>query len=811
MSDYIEKNTSEEEENGGIKLSDIWTIIVLNWQWIALSAFIALCMAFVYLRYTRPVYASAMKILVKDDDNKKFNAGQMGLENMGVISNSNGFDNELEILRSTSLSTRVVKSLKLYTSYYIEGRIRKSEVYNQSPIIVDMPQDELDKLNCSIALKIIPKEKGYKVEGKVYIPRVKEPVKFEREVNELPTTLNTPAGSVTMQLDPSFDLDGRNLYAYIVPPVAAGRNCAARLSANASSKMTTVADISFVDTQIDRAQDFLEELLKGYNEDANEDKNEVARKTEEFIKERIDVIRHELDSTEINLAQYKKSNNLINLTNDAANALTTTTEYHKKQSELQIQMNIVESLIRYMNNPANALDVIPANLGLDNQNLNKLVSDYNTLVQQRKRLLKSSGENNSYVQRITAEIEEMWPSIKLSLDAMKEDLNIQKRGVDRQYSQFSGRIAATPDQERTLNNIGRQQEIKSGLYLMLLEKREENYISLASTAAKARIIDAPQYVGRVSPKSKIIWLLALILGCCFPVGVIYLRNLLRVHIEGRADIEKLTKASILADIPLAANENSADNGLVVRENSNDMMEEAFRGLRTNLRFILDSGERVITCTSSIPGEGKTFVSTNLAMSLALMGKHVIIVGLDIRKPRLVRLFGLPSNKKGLTTFLTSNDTSYELLKEQINVGVVNQNLDILPAGIIPPNPSELISREQLDIAIKHLRDHYDYVILDTPPVGLVSDTLSISRTADMTIFVCRADYTPRSCFELINSLRDEKKLPKVNLVLNGMDMKKKKYGYYYGYGKYGRYSKYGKYGLYGKYGHDSSSHSHTEK
>ncbi|MBQ3958782.1 MAG: chain-length determining protein, partial [Bacteroidaceae bacterium] len=532
MSDYIEKNTSEEEENGGIKLSDIWTIIVLNWQWIALSAFIALCMAFVYLRYTRPVYASAMKILVKDDDNKKFNAGQMGLENMGVISNSNGFDNELEILRSTSLSTRVVKSLKLYTSYYIEGRIRKHEVYNQSPIIVDMPQDELDKLNCSIALKIIPKEKGYQVEGKVYIPRVKEPVKFEREVNELPTTLNTPAGSVTMQLDPSFDLDGRNLYAYIVPPVAAGRNCAARLSANASSKMTTVADISFVDTQIDRAQDFLEELLKGYNEDANEDKNEVARKTEEFIKERIDVIRHELDSTEINLAQYKKSNNLINLTNDAANALTTTTEYHKKQSELQIQMNIVESLIRYMNNPANALDVIPANLGLDNQNLNKLVSDYNTLVQQRKRLLKSSGENNSYVQRITAEIEEMWPSIKLSLDAMKEDLNIQKRGVDRQYSQFSGRIAATPDQERTLNNIGRQQEIKSGLYLMLLEKREENYISLASTAAKARIIDAPQYVGRVSPKSKIIWLLALILGCCFPVGVIYLRNLLRVHIEG---------------------------------------------------------------------------------------------------------------------------------------------------------------------------------------------------------------------------------------------------------------------------------------
>jgi capsular exopolysaccharide synthesis family protein len=296
--------------------------------------------------------------------------------------------------------------------------------------------------------------------------------------------------------------------------------------------------------------------------------------------------------------------------------------------------------------------------------------------------------------------------------------------------------------------------------------------------------------------------------------------LLRYRIQGREDVEKLTKISILADIPLAGKLVDGEKALVVRENTNDSMEEAFRGLRTNLRFILESGEKVILCTSCIPGEGKTFVCTNLAMSLALMGKKVIVVGLDIRKPRLVKLFGIPADKKGITTFLSGSDQTYEALEQQIVHGVANKNLDVLPAGIIPPNPGELISREQLDKAIELLEEHYDYVLLDTPPIGLVSDTLSIGRVADMSLFVCRADYSPRSNFDLINSLKNEEKLPKVNLVLNAVDMRKKKYGYYYGYGKYGKYGEYGKYGYgYGRYGHYGiygqygayQSKEHTEK
>ena len=506
--------------------------------------------------------------------------------------------------------------------------------------------------------------------------------------------------------------------------------------------------------------------------------------------------------------------NLINLTNDATNSLTKTTDYQSKQVELETQLNLISALVNYANNPSNAMQVIPANLGLQNQNLNQSISKYNEGVLLRNRLIKSSSEDNPSVQRITAELEEMWPSIRLSLEAIKNDLQTQKKSADSQFHMFNSRIQSTPTQERALTNIMRQQEIQANLYLMLLQKREENAISLASTAAKARIIDSPQYMGKVAPKSMIIWMIALILGFGFPIGVVLLLNLLRYQIEGREDIEKLTKIPILADIPLGNKVVDGEKALVVRENSNNTMEEAFRGLRTNLRFVQNANEKVICCTSCIPGEGKTFISTNLAMSIALMGKKVIIVGLDIRKPRLVKLFGIPVSKSGLTTFLSSDDMGYDLLESQITHSIGNPNLDVLPAGVIPPNPGELISRTQLDRAIELLKEHYDYIVLDTPPIGLVSDTLSIARVADVTLVVCRADYSPRSNFNLINNLNDNSKLPKVNLVLNGVDLKKKKYGYYYGYGKYGKYGygygKYGHYGIYGNYGNQANKE-HTEK
>ena len=821
MSDFIANEENREEEHRGFNLAALWKIVVLHWYWIVLSTIVALGAAFSYLKYTRPVYASNMKILVKDEDSRSrmYRGGQLALESMGVISNSNGFDNELEILTSSNISQRVIKSLKLYVSYELDGRLRNHELYKNNPYIVDMPENQLVDLHSLIQLKIDRQGDGVHVAGEIYVPRSKEPILFERSVKELPGSFNTPVGTITLQRNPGVgaELPKQTMYATIMPLEYAAKAYGSRLSVSASSKTTTVAVLNYLDTQPERAIDYLNELFRSYNEDANEDKNEVALKTEEFLKNRISAIREELDATESNLESYKKKNELINLTNDASNALNKLTEYQKEQVELETQLNLVTALLDYVDDPRNAFNVVPSNLGLKDADMSNLLNKYNDYVLQRNRLLKSSSPENPYVKRLTAQLEEMWPTIRLSLKSVRENILTQKRSAEDQYNLFSRRVGEVPTQERSLNNIIRQQEIKVELYLMLLQKREENYISLNSTAAKARVIDDPRSTGQVSPKTKVILLGALVLGLCFPVGLIYLLGLLRYRIEGREDVEMLTKIPVLADIPLAPKSLDGELSLAVRENSNDMMEEAFRGLRTNLRFVLSEKENVIACTSCIPGEGKTFISTNLAMSLALLGKRVIIVGLDIRKPRLVKLFGLSSDHRGITTFLSSDSGDFQDLDKQIHHAVLNPNLDVLPAGVIPPNPGELISREQLDHAIALLREHYDYVIVDTPPVGLVSDTLSAARVADMTIMVCRADYSPRNNFQLINALHHDNKMPKITLVLNGIDLKKRKYGYYYGYGKYSKYGKYGHYGhyghygVYGHYGSHSSHDVHMEK
>lgn len=822
MSDFIANKENREEEHSGFNLAALWKIVVLHWYWIVLSTIVALGAAFSYLKYTRPVYASNMKILVKDEDSRSrmYRGGQLALESMGVISNSNGFDNELEILTSSNISQRVIKSLKLYVSYELDGRLRNHELYKNNPYIVDMPENQLVDLHSLIQLKIDRQGDGVHVAGEIYVPRSKEPILFERSVKELPGSFNTPVGTITLQRNPGVgaELPKQTMYATIMPLEYAAKAYGSRLSVSASSKTTTVAVLNYLDTQPERAIDYLNELFRSYNEDANEDKNEVALKTEEFLKNRISAIREELDATESNLESYKKKNELINLTNDASNALNKLTEYQKEQVELETQLNLVTALLDYVDDPRNAFNVVPSNLGLKDADMSNLLNKYNDYVLQRNRLLKSSSPENPYVKRLTAQLEEMWPTIRLSLKSVRENILTQKRSAEDQYNLFSRRVGEAPTQERSLNNIIRQQEIKVELYLMLLQKREENYISLNSTAAKARVIDDPRSTGQVSPKTKVILLGALVLGLCFPVGLIYLLGLLRYRIEGREDVEMLTKIPVLADIPLAPKSLDGELSLAVRENSNDMMEEAFRGLRTNLRFVLSEKENVIACTSCIPGEGKTFISTNLAMSLALLGKRVIIVGLDIRKPRLVKLFGLSSDHRGITTFLSSDSGDFQDLDKQIHHAVLNPNLDVLPAGVIPPNPGELISREQLDHAIALLREHYDYVIVDTPPVGLVSDTLSAARVADMTIMVCRADYSPRNNFQLINALHHDNKMPKITLVLNGIDLKKRKYGYYYGYGKYSKYGKYGHYGHYGHYGvyghygsHSSHDGGHMEK
>ncbi len=812
MSDTFEQEKFDNESSG-IDFRQIWSIFLLNWYWFIISALVCFGLAMLYLRYQPNVYRVATKVLIKDEENKRYSSNDLMQSPMGFITNSSGFDNEIEILSSAAVATRAVKSLKLYVRYTMEGRVRDADLYRNSPIVVDIEESHLDELKQPLPIAITKNGKGIHVE-------ISQPSKGDApevlavDLKTLPSSVNANVGKILFSQNPGFELGDRKLTAVIYPPIAIGRRYSRSLRAEPTTKFTSVARLSLLDTHPERAMDYLAELVEAYNEDANEDKNLLAEKTEDFINDRINSIRTDLDATESQIEQYKRGNSLVNLPTDATTALTQSTEFQKKQVEIQTQMSLVKSLLDYVENPTNSLTLIPANIGVSNPATNSMIAEYNNGVIKRNRLIRGSSENNPQVLQVTDEVMSMWSAVQQQLRGIYSDLQIQRNSAESQYNRFSGRVSSTPTQERAMNNMGRQQELKASLYLMLLEKREQNAISMKSIATKARVIDMPLLEGKVSPKSRLILLASLIIGFLLPFLYYYLKDLLRFHIEGRDDLEKASKLSILADIPLTSKLSDGERAIVVKENTNDMMEEAFRGLRTNLRFVLEDNEKVILTTSSVPGEGKTFVATNLAMSLALLDKRVLVVGLDIRKPRLVKLFNLPQREQGITNYLSAETADFDLLEQQIVHGVINKNLDVLPAGIIPPNPGELITREMLDKAFEHLRTIYDYIILDTPPVGLVSDTLELGRLADVSFFVVRPEVTTKNDVDNINRIAETKKLPKVNLVLNGIDLKKKKYGFYYGYGKYS-YSRYGtyygRYGHYGSYGHYGDRTQHIEK
>ena len=462
-----------------------------------------------------------------------------------------------------------------------------------------------------------------------------------------------------------------------------------------------------------------------------------------------------------------------------------TAEREKKRVENQTQINLVMDLQRYMK--GNEYEVLPSNIGLQDAASAGAIDRYNQMLVERKRLLRTSTENNPTIINLDTSIRAMRTNVQATLDATLKGLQITKEDLAREASRYSRRINDAPTQERQFVSIARQQEIKSGLYLMLLQKREENAITLAATANNAKIIDeALADDNPISPKKTIVYLVALVLGVGLPVGVIYLIGLTKFKIEGRADVEKLTSLPVVGDIPLA---DEKTGSIAVFENQNNLMSETFRNVRTNLQFMLENGKNVILVTSTISGEGKSFISANLAISLSLLGKKVVIVGLDIRKPGLNKVFNIPKKEHGITQYLTNTTAN---LMDFVQPSDINKNLFILPGGTVPPNPTELLARGGLEKAIETLKANFDYVILDTAPVGMVTDTLLIGRVADLSVYVCRADYTHKAEFTLINELAENNKLPNLCIAVNGLDLNSRKYGYYYGYGKYGKYYGYGK-------------------
>ena len=813
---HVNADAAAEGENS-LDLKTILSMLILNWQWFALSVFIMLCGAVLYLKYSDPVYQVSTKMLIKDEQNQRRGGANQMLANMqdlGFISNSAGIDNEVEILQSRILVREAVNDLKLYVEYKKDGKIKDRLIYKSQRVNVDLDPNSLQALENSklpakynkVVVKVKYEEGTYSMEGLCYNKEGDE-VTFSRKFNGLPASFKTPAGTLhftfNRYMDPEED-DDRAVIATILPPTTVAAMYQDNLSVEPTSKTTSIALITLKDQSAARGEDFLNQLAICYNRQANADKNEIALKTEEFINSRIEKINAELGLTEGELENYKKRYNVTQLQLDATQNLTQTSLLSSKLTDAQTQIELLDYLREFIDNPDNKYQIIPSNVGLQDQSSTVLINQYNQDVLARNKQLRSASEIAPQVQTLTATLDELQRSIRVALLQARRSADIQRKGIENEYAKYRNRVDNTPEQERILNQIGRQQEVKSGLYLMLLQKREENSISLAATADKGKLIDEPIYQGKVSPKNMVIMLVALVLGIGLPLLIIYLIQMMRYKIEGHEDVAHLTTIPIVADVAVASESAKSSAGIVVKENQNSQMDEIFRSLRTNVQFMLEEGQKVILFTSSTSGEGKTFNAANLAVSFALLGKKVALLGLDIRKPALGKLFNVADKSGGMTPLMAMAMVDKKAVKSQLRPSNVNDNLDLILAGPIPPNPTELLARKNLSDIIEILKEDYDYIILDTAPVGLVTDTLQIAKLADVSCFVCRADYTPKAAFTLVNNLAAEKKLKNMCIVLNGVDMSKKKYGYYYGYGRYGKYGRYGRYGGYGNYGNYGS-------
>lgn len=792
MAEDLKNYLAEDEETSGFDYKTFLVKLLMYWPWIVGCVVIFLIGAFFYLKTLTPLYTVSSSVLIKDN-NGKTSGSEASLADLGfVTSSTQNFDNELEILRSRTLLKKVVTNLDLYISYNLPGQFRNEEVYKQSPVKVWVTPEEAERMGYA-------EVEMHFQNGKLHTATVlHQGEEWKKEIDNLPAVFSTPVGVFTFSaadstwqtLQPVPEL----IQATVLSPNVAAASFRNRLAVAASNKSTTIALLSLTDSEVTRGTDFLNKLVDLYNEEGNNDKNEVAAKTAEFINERIHLINEELGTTESQLASFKQRAGVVDVTADATQAAGEQASYERAYAENEVQISLVEHLKNHIQNETSQYDVIPANIGLNNSDLNTVVQNYNEMLIERKRLLRTSHEDNPAVQSLNASIEVMRKSVMGAIQTAEKGLLINRQALQAQTRKFAGKVSDAPVQEKEYLSMSRQQEIQANLYLMLLQKREENNITLASTANNARVIDEPLAGGQIFPTPSQTYMIAFILGLALPIGVIFVWGLLQFKIQTRSDVEKITNLPIVGDIPLT-NEVSG-SAIVVHENRNELMEEVFRAVRTNIQYMLTEGQKVILFTSTTSGEGKSFNAGNLACSFAFMGKKVVIVGLDIRKPGLNKVFHLSHKEAGISQYLA--DPEHTDLRSLCQVSTVSENLYILPGGTIPPNPTELVARKSLDMAIDILKQHFDYVILDTAPIGMVTDTQLVARVADLSVYVCRSNYTAKSEFKLINELKQDNKLPHPCILLNGIDMNKRENGSYYGYGKYGKYGRYG-YGK--KYGY----------
>lgn len=777
----MENIRNRNESNNLVELIKPYT---KRWHWFIIAFFVSVILAYAYVKFSTPVYKMQSSVLIKDAKKMSSASGDFGvLQSLGGFAGmgTNSIENELEIFKSKKIIRDVVGKRNFQTVLYSREKFYDVELYKDTNpfniLVVNEKQDEE-----------LPKEPiDIKIEGdKITLKsdEFKQPI-----ITTFNKTISLPYANFIITKNPKFNrkkvkkMDLDDLYFTYSDSENTVYDFQKSLDVDLLDKDATIIGLGIEYANKEKAKDFLNDLITVYNEYAISDKNIESKKTKDFIDDRISIISKELGTVETQKEQFKLSNDVVDIPTEARINLQISAEAQKKALEFETQIELANMLLGYINSPSNNYQVLPTNIGMDSSNPSSSAASsniglYNAAIMERSRLLENATLENPLVIENGKKINSIKNALKESLLKSKSSFEISRNIILGEQQSTEYKIGKVPTQEKLFRSIERQQQIKESLYLLLLQKREEAAITMAITGNKARVVDYA-YASRkpVSPKKMITLLGAVFLGLIIPFAYIYLKELLNNKLVSKHDLEKLSSNSILAEIPRI----SARESGVILTNDVTPLAESFRILVTNLKFMLpkkDNG-KIIFVTSTVKGEGKTFISVNLSLALASPKNKVLVIGSDIRNPQLQRYNPAMKGSKGLTEYLYEDVLDYNTI---INPSGFNPNCDFIYSGSIPPNPADLLQNGRYQMLIDSLKHKYEYIILDTAPLMLVTDSFLISDVADATIYVTRSEVTEKDFIDFANKNIDAKKIKNVGFVLNDVHKTNFGYGNKYGYG-----------------------------